>query len=566
MYPKYGPAIGIDFGTTKCCIAVVKNGKSVVLENKRGSRITPCYVAFTDTERFLGHEAKNQASINPAGTVFGTKPLMGRNYDQLFKVRDNLPFKISSLNKKSMVEVQFKHKELKLTFEELAAMILIDMKKLAEDNLGCPVNAAIITVSSSFTDRQRQAIRDAATIAGLKLLAILNDVTATAITVANRSVINESKNILVFDYGGDTLDIGLVEIHGRSVKTVTVNYERYCGGNIIDSILLDEIAQCSTQDLKRALKNKKVASRLAFAVEKLKRDLSLLPKATLVIDSFDGNRDFSHTVTRSRFEKLLDNHLGNKLVKICSRLNHAIKIKPIKELVLVGGSSRIPYVQKLLSNYFKAALCKTLNPDECVAEGAALYAALLSGDNTVPEITVEDIVRNPERKNDRDPWNYFASRDYYLSLPKYGHFTVNSAYPEEELPQRGRDFYAINHLGILEIKNFMICETSSEYQLADGDQLRREPFNSPVELRDMKRRVAEVEEEQAKYEELVIAINDLEYFCLNIKDKSTVESSKKDAVLLKECDDVLQWLETESDLTKEKIEAKRKCLELSHIP
>jgi heat shock 70kDa protein 1/2/6/8 len=382
--------IGIDLGTTYSCVGVWQNGKVEIISNDQGNRTTPSQVAFSDTERLIGDSAKNQGSINPTNTIFDSKRLIGRNYNEpkdksiIEEFSQHWPFKVKEgSHGKPMFMANYKGEQVEYTAEQISSMILEKMKEIAETYIGEPVTKAVVTVPAYFSDSQRQATKDAGTIAGLNIVRIINEPTAAAIAYGlDKSKDDEEKIILVFDFGGGTLDCSILSIETGLFEVKATNGNNILGGQDFDARLLDHmISEFKRKHKKDISDNSRAVSRLRTACERAKKTLSTATTANIEIDSLYEGIDFYTSVTRARFEELCADLFRKCLEPVDKVLRDAkIDKKQINEIVLVGGSTRIPKVQQLLSNYFNGKeLCKSINPDEAVAYGATIQAASLGG-------------------------------------------------------------------------------------------------------------------------------------------------------------------------------------------
>jgi heat shock protein 5 len=394
-----GPVIGIDLGTTYSCVGIFQNGKVEIIANEQGNRITPSYVAFTDKERLIGDAAKNQLALNPERTVFDVKRLIGRRFNDESVQRDMklLPYKIVNKDGKPYIRVQIRDGEEK-TFspEEISAMILGKMKKIAEDYLGKSVKNAVVTVPAYFNDAQRQATKDAGTIAGLTVQRIINEPTAAAIAYGLDKGGTE-KNILVFDLGGGTFDVTLLTLDDGVFEVLATNGDTHLGGEDFDQRVMDYLAKQFKKkndglDLRT---DKRAMAKLRREVEKAKRALSYQTQVRIEIESIMNGKDLVEELTRARFENLNMDLFRKTLKPVEIVLKDAKKEKKdIDEIVLVGGSTRIPKIQELISEFFDGKQpSKGINPDEAVAYGAAIQGAILSGDGgeTTKDILLLDV-------------------------------------------------------------------------------------------------------------------------------------------------------------------------------
>ena len=377
-------AIGIDLGTTYSCVGWWKDNRCEIIANDQGNRTTPSYVAFTDEERLIGDSAKNQASMNPENTVYDAKRLIGRKFDDAAVQNDIKTFSYSvvSQENKPVIKVQYKKEEKIFQPEEISSMVLIKMKEIAESYIGEEVKDAVVTVPAYFNDSQRQATKDAGLIAGLNILRIINEPTAAAIAYGLDNQKSE-KNVLIFDLGGGTFDVSLLNIDEGIFEVKATAGDTHLGGEDFDQLIMQHFIQEFKRKHKGDLTtNKRSLRRLKTACERLKRNLSSASTANLEIESLFEGIDFFSSMTRAKFESICM-HLFQKCMNPVQKVlqDSGISKSNVDDIVLVGGSTRIPKIQDLLSQFFGGKeLSKNINPDEAVAYGAAAQAALLSGD------------------------------------------------------------------------------------------------------------------------------------------------------------------------------------------
>jgi heat shock protein 1/8 len=378
-------AIGIDLGTTYSCVGVWMDDHVEIITNEQGNRITPSYVAFTEGERLIGDAAKNQYVSNSNNTIYDAKRLIGRNFDDSSIQNDMKYFTYRIVNRdgKPIIQANYMNEEKEFTPEEISSMILIKMKEIAESFLGKPVRDAVITVPAYFNDAQRQATKDAGTISGLNVIRIINEPTAAAIAYGLDKVKEAEKNVLIFDMGGGTFDLSVLTLADGVFEVRSTAGNTHLGGEDFDNLIvkycLEDIQRRHRRDVSG---NQKVIRRLRSAAERAKRTLSSSMSTSIELDSLLEGEDYRVTISRSKFESLCD-HLFRESITLIDRVLSDARMgkNQIDEVVLVGGSTRIPKVQQMLSDYFNGKeLCKSINPDECVAYGAAVQAALVSGD------------------------------------------------------------------------------------------------------------------------------------------------------------------------------------------
>ncbi|XP_046556963.1 heat shock protein 70 B2-like [Haliotis rubra] len=393
------PAVGIDLGTTYSCVGVFQHGKVEIIANDQGNRTTPSYVAFTDTERLLGDAAKNQVALNPSNTVFDAKRLIGRKFNDRAVQGDmkHWPFKVVSKGDKPILQVEFKGENKLFAPEEISSMILTKMKETAEAYLGSKVTDAVITVPAYFNDSQRQATKDAGTITGLNVLRIINEPTAAALAYGLDKNLKGEKNVLVYDLGGGTFDVSVLTIdEGSMFEVRSTAGDTHLGGEDFDNRLVNHFKDEFKRKYKKDLTgNHRAIRRLRSACERAKRTLSSSTEAGIEIDSLHEGIDFYSKITRARFEDLCSDLFRNTMEPVEKALVDAKMDKgKIDDIVLVGGSTRIPKIQKLLQEFMNGKdLNKSINPDEAVAYGAAVQAAILSGDTheTIKDVLLVDV-------------------------------------------------------------------------------------------------------------------------------------------------------------------------------
>jgi len=392
-----GTVIGIDLGTTYSCVGVFKNGRVEIIANDQGNRITPSYVAFTaEGERLVGDAAKNQLTSNPENTVFDAKRLIGREWTDK-SVQNDIkfyPFKVIEKSSKPHIKIDTGSQGEK-TFapEEISAMVLGKMKETAEAYLGKKVTHAVVTVPAYFNDAQRQATKDAGVIAGMTVMRIINEPTAAAIAYGMDKKDGE-KNVLVFDLGGGTFDVSLLTIDNGVFEVVATNGDTHLGGEDFDQRVMEHFIKLYKKKKGKDLrKDARAVQKLRREVEKAKRALSAAHQVRVEVESLFEGEDFSETLTRAKFEELNMDLFKGTLKPVQKVLEDAdLGKKEIDEIVLVGGSTRIPKVQQLVKEFFNGKEpSKGINPDEAVAYGAAVQAGVLSGEQDTGDIVLLDV-------------------------------------------------------------------------------------------------------------------------------------------------------------------------------
>mmetsp|Transcript_46000 Transcript_46000/g.80842 ORF Transcript_46000/g.80842 Transcript_46000/m.80842 type:complete len:697 (-) Transcript_46000:41-2131(-) len=380
-----GDCIGIDLGTTYSCVGVWKDGRVEIIANENGNRITPSYVAWTDDgQRLVGDAAKNQASVNPKNTVYDVKRLIGRKFDDASVQADikHWPFEVVSKDGGKPKVVVTGGERYEFSAEEVSAMVLGKMRTVAEEYLGKSIKYAVVTVPAYFNDAQRQATKDAGTIAGLTVLRTINEPTAAAIAYGLNQKTTGEKNVLVYDLGGGTFDVTLLSIEDGVFEVKATSGDTHLGGEDFDQRLMDHFAAMFQRKNKLDIsKDNRALQRLRRACEFLKRSLSTQTSGTLELEALKDGVDLRETLTRARFEELNMDLFKKTMVPVEQVLKDSKLAKSdVHEIVLVGGSTRIPKVQSLLSDFFNGKEpAKSINPDEAVAYGAAVQGGVLSG-------------------------------------------------------------------------------------------------------------------------------------------------------------------------------------------
>jgi L1 cell adhesion molecule like protein len=391
-------AIGIDLGTTYSCVGVWQNDHVEIIANDQGNRTMPSYVSFTQEERLIGEAAKSLAANNAKNTVFDAKRLIGNNFNDE-KVQSDIKhfsYNVISRENKPFIEVEFKGETKVFAPEEISSMVLGKMKEIAEAYIGSPVTDAVITVPAYFNDSQRQATKDAGTIAGLNVIRIINEPTAAAIAYGLDKKSDGEKNVIIIDLGGGTFDVSILSIDEAIFEVKATAGDTHLGGEDFDTLLVEYFVQEFKRKHKHDVSsNPRALRRLRSASESAKRTLSSATVANIEIDSLYEGIDFNSSITRAKFENLCD-HLFRKVMGPVEQVLRDSKMakSQINEIVLVGGSTRIPKVQQLIMEFFNGKeLCKSINPDECVAYGAAVQAAILTGsrDSKISDLLLLDV-------------------------------------------------------------------------------------------------------------------------------------------------------------------------------
>ncbi|MBN1306329.1 MAG: molecular chaperone DnaK [Chitinispirillaceae bacterium] len=388
-----GKIIGIDLGTTNSCVAVMEGGKPVVIANSEGGRTTPSIVGFSKSgDRLVGAIAKRQAITNPENTIYSIKRFMGRRHKEVESEEKRVPYNVVGAPEEP-VKVRIDNKDY--TPPEISAIILQYMRKAAEDYLGETVTEAVITVPAYFNDAQRQATKDAGRIAGLDVKRIINEPTAASLAYGLDKKKNEK--IAVYDLGGGTFDISILEIGEGVFEVKSTNGDTHLGGDDFDRVLIDYIADDFKVNNSIDLRNDRMAlQRLKEAAEKAKIELSSAMQANInlpfITADASGPRHLDMSISRAKFEQLVSD-LVDRTVEPCRKaLNDAhLSAREIDEVILVGGATRMPAVQKKVEEIFGKVPNKSVNPDEVVAVGAAIQGAILGGDQSVKDVLLLDV-------------------------------------------------------------------------------------------------------------------------------------------------------------------------------
>ncbi|KAI3433911.1 hypothetical protein D9Q98_003713 [Chlorella vulgaris] len=594
---KLGTVIGIDLGTTYSCVGVYKNGKVEIIANDQGNRITPSYVAFTDSERLIGDAAKNQATVNPARTVYDVKRLIGRKFTDAEVQRDAklVSYKIVDKQGKPYISVEVNGETKSFSPEEISAMILVKMKETAEAFLGKSIKHAVVTVPAYFNDAQRQATKDAGVIAGLNVLRIINEPTAAAIAYGLDKK-GKEQNILVFDLGGGTFDVSILTIDSGVFEVISTSGDTHLGGEDFDQRIMEYFIKLVKRKFKKDVStDARALQKLRREAERAKRALSSQHQVRVEIESLVEGVDLSEPLTRARFEELNSDLFKKTLTPVRKSLEDAnMKKEDIDEIVLVGGSTRIPKVQQLIKEYFNGKEPnKGVNPDEAVAYGAAVQGGILSGEGgdevkdvllldvcplsmgieTVGGVMTKLINRNsviPTKKSQvfttyQDQQTtvsiqvYEGERAMTKDNHKLGQFDLTGIPPAPRGTPQIEVSFEIDANGILNVAAVDKGSGKSEKITITNDKGRL----SQEEIDRMVSEAEEFAEQDKKVKGRIDARNQLETYCFNmkqsvtekLKDKLDPEDKEKVEAAVK---DGLEWLDENQEAEKEDYEEKLK--------
>lgn len=596
-------AIGIDLGTTYSCAGVFLNGNVEIIKNTEGQRITPSYVAFIDNQQIVGDRAKVKITSNLTKTVFNSMRLIGRNFNEKAIAGDieSLPYTVINENDRPKIQIPFESGTTETFWpEEIASMLLVKMKESAEVYLRKPVTDAVITVPAHFNDSQRQATKDAGKIAGLNVMQIINGPTAAGIAYGLDKRFNsrEEKHVLIFDLGGGTFDVSILKIRGGTILVKATAGDTHLGGeDFTDRLVkhfMEKLKSVCDEDITTSDKYKRAVQVLRSECEKMKCILSTTDTAEYIISSTLGVEDFEMVIERSTFDELCKDLFDSTLTIVKQALKDAnLKKSQIDQIVLIGGSTRIPKIQDLLHEFFELEPLQAIHPDEAVAHGAAMLAAKLSSEDENILSTLKLFDATPLTLGievDGGWMSPMIERNATIPLKEtktyetcvdgqttalvevyegehkiakenklLGTFKVTGIPPAEARKSKIEITFAINENGIVKV-SAMVCGTGKEASIlvhSNKDRLSKE------ELEQLVLKAAKSREAHRQREEITDALHKINRKKKNLENelnKANIERDNYDELLSKTSD----WLK-EGNTLADKLKLKLEELEKNSV-
>ncbi|XP_062409403.1 endoplasmic reticulum chaperone BiP-like [Sardina pilchardus] len=600
-------AVGVDLGTTYSCVGVFQNGSVKIITNDQGNRITPSYVAFTaEGERLIGDAAKNQLTSNPANTVFNTKRFIGRTWNDSSVQQDikYLPFKVLEKKYKPHIALNVHRRRKIFTPEEISAMVLSKMKETAEAYLGMKVTHAVVTVPAYFNDAQRQATKDAGTIAGLTVMRIINEPTAAAIAYGLNKK-GRDKIILVIDLGGGSLDVSLLDSYSRQLEVIATHGDTHLGGEDFDQRVIEHFIKLYKKKTgKDVRKDNRAVQKLRREVERAKRVLSVDYRTRIEIESFFEGDDFSESLTRATFESLNMDLFSSILNPVQKALEDSdLEKSDINEIVLVGGSTRIPKIRQLVKEFFNGKEpSRGINPEEAVAYGAAVQAGVLSeedyGDvpilrdvcpmtlgvqtddieNNEEGVMAELIPRNtlvPDIRRKRfttvvDDQTVVNIKVFEGEHNMTKHNNLLGSFRLTGIPPAPRGVPAIEVTFEIDI-NGILHVTAEDTETGNMNKITITNDHNRLTPEDIERMANDAErftKEDKRLKERINASNELEFYAYSVKNqmedwkelRGKLSATDKETIK-KAAEEQIDWLEFFPEATTEVLKAKKKELE-----